>query len=339
MKKAFLYPTAVPFLLLCPFTSGAVTDALRIKIASPTYSDETVIRFMPGASNCFEGCCDAFKLFSPNNAVPNVFTRSCMGEELTINALPPLNAPFSADLFLRIGINAVYSFKTEEIGAFAEGICITMLDKTTGYMYNLRDTALTHSINLPLISMNDAARFRVFFSLPATVQVQNASCKGCADGGVTIYKPGESGWFYAILDSAAGFITSGSAGSDTAVVTGFFAGNYTAVVNASFSFCTDSLPFTIETPVVNECSFDYADGEFVLNANFSAPESFKANIIFWHVQQFLHGKEGKILWCKKFINIKQADEKITFAHTKPGVYISMVKGENISLINKTIIGR
>ena len=96
----------------------AITDALKIRIAGNNYSDETIIRFLPGATVEYDACCDAYKLFSMNSNVPNIFTKTPLGDNLTINALPPLTTLYNTGLFLRIGSCGNYTFKSEEMGAF-----------------------------------------------------------------------------------------------------------------------------------------------------------------------------------------------------------------------------
>src|ERR1035437_814833 len=71
--------------------SHATTDALKIKIAGNGYSDETVIRFLPGSSVDFDECCDAWKLFPTINNVPSIFTKTSNGDALAINSLPSLS--------------------------------------------------------------------------------------------------------------------------------------------------------------------------------------------------------------------------------------------------------
>ncbi|TAL61178.1 MAG: hypothetical protein EPN85_05565 [Bacteroidetes bacterium] len=153
--------------LLPAFTSYALTDALKIRIENASYSDETIIRFLPGASAGFDACCDAWKLFPRNAAVPCVFTRSDVGQGLSINACPPFQGSYSVELFLHIGVGGTYKFSSTEPGAFGPGVSITMLDKVTGKTYNLRDTLAVHVVQLPGMAVTDTARFRIIFSTPA----------------------------------------------------------------------------------------------------------------------------------------------------------------------------
>ena len=146
----------------------AMTDALKIKIAGGVYSDETIIRFVAGASSGFDGNFDAWKLLSSTPAVPNIFTKDSSGGLLTINALPPFTASRAEKLFLRINVASTYSFTPLEMGAFGAGVSITMIDMVTGRIYDLR-ASNTFTVDLPVISQSDPARFLVLFSYPDAV--------------------------------------------------------------------------------------------------------------------------------------------------------------------------
>src|SRR3989337_1631308 len=103
MKNIF---TALALLLTAELISTdamAITDALKIRIARGSYSDETIIRFVAGATNGFDGSYDAWKLFSANAAVPNIFSKDNVGDELTINAMPEFISSIIQDVFLKIG--------------------------------------------------------------------------------------------------------------------------------------------------------------------------------------------------------------------------------------------
>jgi hypothetical protein len=216
------------------FSASAITDAMKIKIAYGSYSDETVVRFMSGATTGFNGCCDAYKLFSSNTAVPNIFTKSSEGYELSINANPPLTYTHLQEVFLRIGVAATYTISSVEVGAFAPNICIQMKDNATGQLYDLR-TQGTWLISLPVIAQTDPARFIVLFSYPASVQVSDASCTACTDGEINIDKSSFTGWQYALTNSSGNTVASGTSSLYTATIAGLSAGSYTLNLSNAFS--------------------------------------------------------------------------------------------------------
>ena len=233
--------------LLTAGNSYAITDALRIRIAKGTYSDETIIRFVAGATNGFDGSYDAWKLFSSNAAIPNIFSKDNIGDMLSINAMPSFTASLYTDVFLRIGTADTYSITPSEAGAFAQGVCIMMKDLVTGQFYDMR-TSNTYLIPLPVIAKTDPARFRVFFSYPASVQTTSASCTNCTDGSATFTKAGESSWQYLVVNSSGSVAASGTSSSASYVISNLAAGAYTAAISSDYA-CTSTMPFTINGPV------------------------------------------------------------------------------------------
>ncbi|HEY4799489.1 MAG TPA: hypothetical protein VII99_10475, partial [Bacteroidia bacterium] len=173
MKTIYTLPLA---LLIVAMSAGnafaTITDALKIHIARGSYSDETVIRFVDGATNGFDASFDSWKLFSYNAAVPNIFTKDSAADELSINAFPEFKTSITKDVFLSIGTAGTYSFSAAEMGAFAPGMCIKMKDLQSGKLYEMR-TSNTYTIALPVIHETDPARFRVFFSYPASFTYQS----------------------------------------------------------------------------------------------------------------------------------------------------------------------
>lgn len=172
MKKALLknmifLVTAITIVVTPTFSS---TGVLKIKISSINYSDETAIRFMQGATTGFDGCCDAWKLFSPNYIVPNIYTKTPSLGNLSINSYPDLTSSVKMNLFLRIGAAATYTFEPTELEAFSSDVKIIMKDLTTGILYDIR-TETPFTISLPIISQTDSARFQILFSAPTDTTI------------------------------------------------------------------------------------------------------------------------------------------------------------------------
>ncbi len=166
ISNKYLLTAAFLFFGLVPV--WASTNTLLIKIASATYSDEIAVRFMPGATTGFDGCCDSWKLFAGNNAVPQVFTKTDIGDELAINSLPSLTSNNLVDLFVRIGVAATYTITTTLADPFAPLTILTLIDNATGSTYDLTSTT-PHIISLPAIALGSAARFSVQFIPPPTI--------------------------------------------------------------------------------------------------------------------------------------------------------------------------
>lgn len=149
---------------------SASTPILKIKIASGSYSDEIAIRYMQGATTGYDGCCDAWKFFAGNNAVPQLFTRTDDGDELAINSLPSLSGTNDLNLFVRTGSASTYSISPTQVDSFSTSTTITLIDNSNGNVYDLR-TITTYIISLPPIALGDAARFDLKVVPPALLPV------------------------------------------------------------------------------------------------------------------------------------------------------------------------
>ncbi len=177
-KFYFLFAACI----LCSLSSLAGTKLLKIKISGAGYSDEIAVRFMEGATSGFDGCCDAWKMFSGNSAVPNIFTRDAVGDELAINSLPPMSNSGNLDVefFLRIGVAATYSIVATKIDSFSSFTLINLIDNVTGTSYDLRSMN-PQAISLPVIALSDPSRFSVRVTPPSILPVQLIMFNGRAE--------------------------------------------------------------------------------------------------------------------------------------------------------------
>src|SRR3989304_3277811 len=172
------------FFVLLFMNSNAVTDVLKVKIAGNSYTDETAIRFIQGASPQFDGNFDAWKLFSGNPNVPSIFTK-CSGGELSINALGVMQIDTSIDIYVKIPVQGNYTITGNEYGIFNVGNCIMLEDLQTGNYFDLRSTT-SYSFSLNASTVNSPARFKVHFRVAAVVTSTDASCFGYNNGSVFI---------------------------------------------------------------------------------------------------------------------------------------------------------
>jgi hypothetical protein len=287
--KKFSFLLTICLIAVFSTQSHAITDALKIKISKGSYSDETIIRFLPGATTGFDGSYDAWKMFSTNLSVPNIFSKSSTADELSINAIPSFTASVTMDLFLRINAADTYTITAEEPGAFASGVKIIMKDLVTNQLYNLR-TINSCIISLPVISQTASARFQVFFSYPASTQISNATCSNCTDGIVSVTKAGEATWDYTVINSSGSNIRSGSASTSTQSISGLASGNYTVAVTGTFSY-VDNQAFVIKvTPILLGATFtDFRVAGKEGNASLLWTTGMEANTDYFTIE---HSQDG-----------------------------------------------
>lgn len=132
----------IPFLLVVMIISPSIilaqySNAMRIKIEGYGYSDETVVRFLDGATPEFDGSYDAWKLFSPNPMVPSIYSKIQSGDELAINSLPvPVNSSdVTIEVFTNVAYSGLYTVTVEEIYSFDNDfvLSITNIDGEETY--------------------------------------------------------------------------------------------------------------------------------------------------------------------------------------------------------------
>lgn len=164
-KKIIIILLAIIFCL----DANAITNALKVKITSGTYADETVVRFLPNTTTGFDSNYDAYKMFSLNALVPAVFTKIDSVSNLCVNALPLNSTEMDVELFVHIKSAGTYTFQSIESGAFATNVEIILEDKTTGMRYNFRNGS-SISLNMNANTLNAPSRFVIHFS-PLTTNV------------------------------------------------------------------------------------------------------------------------------------------------------------------------
>lgn len=118
----------------------SITDALKLKIQSGSYSDETVIRFLPSATPGFDASYDAWKIFSSNPLVPAIYTQIDSVSNLSINALPSLVDEQHLTVFTYAGNTGSYTITATEIGIFSPSVSIILEDTETGNNIDLRQS-------------------------------------------------------------------------------------------------------------------------------------------------------------------------------------------------------
>lgn len=142
--------------------NATITDALKVKVINGTSTDETVIRFVAGATTAFDGSYDAYKMFSSSPAVPAAFTQIDAANRLSVNALPALSEVTDIELFIHVKVAGTYTLQATELGAFLPGTRIALEDKLDGSMYYFKNGA---SVSFPMTvnTVNSASRFVIHF--------------------------------------------------------------------------------------------------------------------------------------------------------------------------------
>jgi hypothetical protein len=135
MKKLTSFILAVmiisPSIILAQYS-----NTLRIKINGYGYSDETIIRFIDGATPNFDGNYDAWKLFSPNPMVPSIYSKTHCGDELSINSLPIYNRDTTIEIHTKVAYSGLYTVTIEEVYAFDDDFVLSITDIENAETYS-----------------------------------------------------------------------------------------------------------------------------------------------------------------------------------------------------------
>ncbi|PJB16057.1 MAG: hypothetical protein CO118_01210 [Flavobacteriales bacterium CG_4_9_14_3_um_filter_32_8] len=252
MKNLYRKLTILFLANLTAFTSYAqYNNAYRIKIIGNSYSDETVIRLVNGATQGFDGMYDAWKLISPNPNVPSIFTQIIPGQILSINALPEFTEDKSVTLYTNIPVSGSYIIEIDEVYALSANYKVSFTDvSTNSHIRIMGDTSLI--VNLS--AQQNAATFTFNISSSLTTIVNHETCTAMNDGSLEITNTGNNNWEYEITDDNDSVIINNTSNSPINTINSLIPGNYKATVNSLG--ITDEVNFTINPALVLTANFN-----------------------------------------------------------------------------------
>ncbi|MEA3496745.1 MAG: T9SS type A sorting domain-containing protein [Bacteroidota bacterium] len=85
--------------------NGKEIIRLKVKSEKNGYTDETVIRFDNKSTAKFDSYCDANKMFSNNNSVSQIYTKSSDAKDMSINTIPEFDNELIIPLYTKIGVS------------------------------------------------------------------------------------------------------------------------------------------------------------------------------------------------------------------------------------------
>ncbi len=246
--------TATLTLLLVGALICNAGDAIRLKISGNNYSDETIIRFMNGATNGLDNDYDAAKLFSPNKKVPSIYTMVDDFQPLAVNSYPVLaDGGVNVSIYVKNYIATSYTIGYEEFGAIPSNACIYLEDLTTGTLYDLR-SLITCTFTLAADSVSKTPHFIAHVITPSSFSVNAASCSNTANGTVSITKLGTEKWNYNIKSGSGAIVKADSNVNAEVLISGLFAGDYELNIFSKYG-CTETFPVNIPFLASPKASF------------------------------------------------------------------------------------
>ncbi len=110
------------------------SGVLSLKVNTDEYEDIAMIHFAEGATTAFDGDYDAYKLFSYNTSVPQIYTLSVNNELLAINGLPEITEDLQIPVLFKAGQTGeqILTADVSQIEA-----TVTLIDVVSSASHNL----------------------------------------------------------------------------------------------------------------------------------------------------------------------------------------------------------
>jgi hypothetical protein len=162
------------------------TQRLRLEVSNGIYTDETLLKFNPNASDSFDEF-DSPKMFNNIAAIPEIYT--LVGDEkLVINGLSDYNYNTVIPLGLVAGQAGSFAIRASQLQNLNSDTQIWLLDKTNNTQFNLTEG---ESYNFTADATDTENRFAVLFkSATGTTQLDENVVSGiylsAKDGRLTL---------------------------------------------------------------------------------------------------------------------------------------------------------
>lgn len=273
-----------PLILLMVITSISLVgfsnnNAFRFKITGNGYSDETIVRLVNGATENFDGNYDAWKLFSPNQNVPSIYTQITSGQELSINALPEYTIDKSVTIYTHIPANGTYTLDIEEVFALTTNYKVSLTDISSNTHYRiLGDTSIIFTFN----QQQGTPTFTFNISTPLIVTSIDETCFSSNSGEVLLTKQGNSNWMYEIFDQNSTVMVTNTSSTDTINYSGLAPNTYLAKTTSNGII--DEVYFTIHAAPIIIADFDINNDTIYLSEGGiinTTNQSQNATAYFW----------------------------------------------------------
>jgi len=139
---------------------GSLSNLLILKVEANGFEDETNLFFTDLANTAFDSEYDAYKIFSANENVPQLYSIASDDMKLAINSMPENISGTSVVLGIKTGNQTACTLTASSIDSFESGTEITLIDNKTNNIQNLTKNPV---YNFTSTQGDDPARFELKF--------------------------------------------------------------------------------------------------------------------------------------------------------------------------------
>ncbi|HCQ29605.1 MAG TPA: hypothetical protein DIU39_04915, partial [Flavobacteriales bacterium] len=219
------------------FIRQNTANIAQIVISGGNGSDETAIRIdNDNATLNFDANLDAQKMYSTSN-VPSIATEMS-NIDYSVNSIP-FNQSLTIPVKVLTQSSGIYTLTFNNMDAFENASCITLVDNFTGQTKNLK------SVNTYTFYLSDtttSARFTLQIGAPVLANINQPTCQNTFDGSVNINIGYQGASTYELFDDENNLLTSTNDSTGNITFNNLSEGTY--IVNISVSGCgayTDTL--------------------------------------------------------------------------------------------------
>lgn len=145
---------------------------IKLSVENQNYTDETLMRFIPEATNDYDGEYDAFKLAGNSAGIPYIYTFTENDSlNLAINSLPEINAETIVGIGFRAGTSENFTIRTKEL-VLPENTTAFLIDEYLNKTINLNDISF---YNFSSEEGNFRDRFKIIFKVEETSGINDNS--------------------------------------------------------------------------------------------------------------------------------------------------------------------
>ena len=144
------------------------TPTIHLKVENKKYSDDIAICFLNEASDLFDKGYDAYKMFSSNDSVPQLFTQIDSKNLLSINTLKMPNdfSNYSIPIGFKTGFAGNFTISLNDISGLS-GEQIFLEDLVAGTTIDLKE----NNYSFYSTASNNITRFKLLFAIPTQVDL------------------------------------------------------------------------------------------------------------------------------------------------------------------------